>query len=137
MDLRKQLILYSLTHSLTHSLTGQSKPIGYFQSFQHYEISPASGICDTNKGKIPKIQTFYLSTPSKWRGGVKNENSSPLDQTQANFVYIFCGPPEGQKYKNQPPKGGGVKNKNSSSLDQRASSQLTKSREISTKTFYE
>ena len=31
---------------------------------------------------------------------VKNENSNIFDQNQPNFIYIFCGPPNGQKCKN-------------------------------------
>ena len=49
-------------------------------------------------------------------GGIKNENSSPFDQTRPNFVYIFCGPPkklEMQKLATQNLWGGGA-NENSS-----------------------
>ena len=39
-----------------------------------------------------KLSTFQLLQNG---GGVKNENSSPLVQTQSNFLYIFGGPSEG------------------------------------------
>ena len=55
--------------AFTDTLTDRSsKPIGYFQSSQPHDISPASRVCDTNQGKIQKIQAFYLLTPSKWGG---------------------------------------------------------------------
>ena len=70
-----------------------STPIGYFQSFHYHEISHASRVCDTKE----KFQKFKLSIfqPLQNGGRVKNKYSSPLYQTQPNFVYIFCGPHEG------------------------------------------
>ena len=54
--------------------------------------------------KLNHILYTYTVGPMKARNAktnhpklgeeVKNDNSSPLDQTQSNFVYIFCGPPE-------------------------------------------
>ena len=54
--------------------------------------------------KLNKILYTYSMGPQKARnaktnhpksGGGQNENSSPLDQTQPNFVYIISGPPKG------------------------------------------
>ena len=54
----------------TLSLTDRSsKLIGYFQSFQLHEISPASRVCDINKGKNSKNQNFLSFTPSKGGAG--------------------------------------------------------------------
>ena len=38
--------------------------------------------------------------------GVKNENSTPFDQTQPNFVYLFWGPQKARNAKTNHPKWG-------------------------------
>ena len=61
-----------------------------------------------------KFQKFKLSIFQPLQngggGGVKNENSCPLDQTQPNFVYIFIqwapGKLEMQKLTTQNGEGG-------------------------------
>ena len=55
--------------------------------------------------KLNQISYTYSVDPQKARneqtnhpkggGGVKNENSSPFDQTQSTFVYKISGPPKG------------------------------------------
>ena len=53
----------------------------------------------TNSVGPQKARNAKTNHP-KWGGRFKNENSSLFDLTQPNFVYIFCGPPEGLKYNN-------------------------------------
>ena len=54
-----------------------------------------------------KFKKYKLSIfqPHQTGGRVKSENFGPLDQSQPNFVYIFCGPPEGLYTNSVAPNG--------------------------------
>ena len=84
-----------------------SKPIGYFKSFQNHELTPASRVCDRNKGKLPKIQTFYLSTPSKWRGGSQIKILARWTKLNQILYTYSVGPPKARNAKTNHPKWGG------------------------------
>ena len=62
------------------------------------------------KEKFKKSKLSIFQPLQNWGEGVKTENSSPLDQTQPNFVYIFIqwapGKLEMQKLTTQNGEGG-------------------------------